>query len=66
MRVHVLCANSRQTILTFIFFFGSEIFHPSYGFFNVQVPGTDEARALECVVGWEWYANPPRPRNILG
>ncbi len=41
-------------MLTFFIYFGSEIFHPNYGIFHAQVPGTEDLKAL-CLVGWEWY-----------
>ena len=41
-------------MLTFFVYFGSEMFHPSYGIFNVKVPGTEQQRQQLCVEGWEW------------
>jgi hypothetical protein len=29
------------------------MFHPSYGIFNIQVPGTEQRKVL-CLTGWEW------------
>lgn len=43
-----------QFLLTALVFFGSEMFHPGYGFFNVRVPGTEKDRAEMCLTGWEW------------
>ncbi|KAK8041403.1 hypothetical protein PG994_014410 [Apiospora phragmitis] len=44
-----------QLALTFLIYFGSEMFHPSYGFFHVKVPGTEQQRATLCFTGWEWW-----------
>ncbi|KAK7965932.1 uncharacterized protein PG986_000209 [Apiospora aurea] len=44
-----------QLALTFLIYFGSEMFHPSYGFFHLQVPGTEQQRATLCFTGWEWW-----------
>jgi hypothetical protein len=43
-----------ELALTFFIYFGSEMFHPSYGFFNIQVPGTEQRKVL-CLTGWEWW-----------
>lgn len=45
-----------QLALTIIVYFGSEMFHPSYGFFNAKVPGTEQ-REVQCFTGWEWYVH---------
>ncbi|KAH8194210.1 hypothetical protein TruAng_011626 [Truncatella angustata] len=44
-----------ELALTFLIYFGSEIFHPGYGLFNVKVPGTEQQRAAVCFQGWEWW-----------
>lgn len=44
-----------ELLLTFLVYFGSEIFHPGYGLFNVKVPGTEQVRAAVCFQGWEWW-----------
>ncbi|KAK7910775.1 hypothetical protein PG985_013256 [Apiospora marii] len=44
-----------QLALTFLIYFGSEMFHPSYGFFHLEVPGTEQQRATLCFTGWEWW-----------
>ncbi|KAK6078591.1 hypothetical protein SCUP234_06214 [Seiridium cupressi] len=44
-----------ELLLTFLVYFGSEIFHPGYGLFNVKVPGTEQQRAAVCFQGWEWW-----------
>ncbi|KAH8673310.1 hypothetical protein BX600DRAFT_432942 [Xylariales sp. PMI_506] len=44
-----------EILLTLFIYFGSEIFHPSYGLFNVKVPGTEQQRSAICFQGWEWW-----------
>ncbi|KAJ1337353.1 hypothetical protein MN608_00205 [Microdochium nivale] len=44
-----------QLSLTALVFFGSEMFHPGWGLFNVRVPGTEKDRAEMCLTGWEWW-----------
>lgn len=42
-----------QFALSAFVYFGSEMFHPSYGFFHIDVP-SEEVRRVQCFVGWEW------------
>ncbi|KAI1881647.1 hypothetical protein JX265_000473 [Neoarthrinium moseri] len=53
--VYIGIGMTIELILTLIVYFGSEMFHPSYGFFNVKVPGTEQQRATLCFQGWEWW-----------
>ncbi|KAI1081455.1 hypothetical protein F5B20DRAFT_569835 [Whalleya microplaca] len=43
-----------QFLLSIFVYFGSEMFHPSYGFFHVEVPGAEQ-RKIQCLKGWEWW-----------
>jgi len=52
--VYICIGMAVQFLLTALVFFGSEMFHPGYGFFNVRVPGTEKDRAEMCLTGWEW------------
>ncbi|KAF3012961.1 hypothetical protein E8E14_003007 [Neopestalotiopsis sp. 37M] len=53
--VYIGIAMVVELALTFLVYFGSEIFHPGYGIFNVKVPGTEQLRAAQCFQGWEWW-----------
>ncbi|KAK6834979.1 hypothetical protein PG987_009673 [Apiospora arundinis] len=53
--IYIGIAMGVQVALTFLIYFGSEMFHPSYGFFHLQVPGTEQQRATLCFTGWEWW-----------
>ncbi|KAI1636988.1 hypothetical protein F4809DRAFT_344722 [Biscogniauxia mediterranea] len=52
--VYISIGMAVQLALTFIVYFGSEMFHPSYGFFHLKVPGTEQ-RKVACLTGWEWW-----------
>ncbi|KXJ88840.1 hypothetical protein Micbo1qcDRAFT_235669 [Microdochium bolleyi] len=53
--VYIGIGMAVQFALTALVFFGSEMFHPGWGFFNVRVPGTEKDRAEMCLTGWEWW-----------
>ncbi|KAF1967689.1 hypothetical protein BU23DRAFT_285994 [Bimuria novae-zelandiae CBS 107.79] len=45
-----------QLLLTFLVFFGSKKFHPSYGLWDWDsMPSNPELVAMECSKGWEWW-----------
>ncbi|KAF2735269.1 hypothetical protein EJ04DRAFT_435303 [Polyplosphaeria fusca] len=44
-----------QLALAFIIFFGSKKFHPSYGFIDYTVQGTQAQVRMMCSKGWEWW-----------
>ncbi|RYP02142.1 hypothetical protein DL764_005937 [Monosporascus ibericus] len=50
--VYIGIAMAVEVLLTFFIYFGSGIFHPSYGIFNAQIPGTEQRESL-CLTGWE-------------
>lgn len=52
-----------QLALSAFIYFGSEMFHPSYGFFHVRVP-SEEVRKVQCFVGWEWSVSGKIPRRL--
>ncbi|KAH9906759.1 hypothetical protein F4778DRAFT_595213 [Xylariomycetidae sp. FL2044] len=54
MLIYIGIGMAVQLALTFIIYFGSEMFHSSYGFFNIEVPGTEQRETL-CLQGWEWW-----------
>ncbi|RYP57386.1 hypothetical protein DL769_009505 [Monosporascus sp. CRB-8-3] len=51
--VYIGIAMAVELLLTIFIYFGSGIFHPSYGIFNIQVPATEQHEPL-CLTGWEW------------
>ena len=53
-----------QLALSAFVYFGSEMFHPSYGFFHIQVP-SEEVRKIQCFVGWEWSVSRKMPRRPI-
>ncbi|KAI0472741.1 hypothetical protein GGR56DRAFT_697381 [Xylariaceae sp. FL0804] len=52
--MYIYLAMVVNFFLTCFVYFGSEMFHPSYGFFHLKVPGTEQRKVL-CFVGWEWW-----------
>ncbi|KAI1344822.1 hypothetical protein F5Y15DRAFT_410518 [Xylariaceae sp. FL0016] len=52
--VYISMGMVLQLLLTLFVYFGSEMFHPSYGFFHIKVPGTEQ-RESACFEGWEWW-----------
>ncbi|KAF2110779.1 hypothetical protein BDV96DRAFT_615244 [Lophiotrema nucula] len=43
-----------QLVLALFIFFASRKFHPSYGFINWTIKGTEPER-VQCSKGWEWW-----------
>ncbi|KAL5397392.1 hypothetical protein PMIN02_002375 [Paraphaeosphaeria minitans] len=56
MIVYIFIGLAVQLAITFIVFFGSKKFHPSYGLWDWNTrPSAPELVGMECSKGWEWW-----------